>query len=150
MGLFGKKFELRREYFDTYFNMSENEIYQRRESQGFNVTRYVDAGYIHIKAEMKSFLSTFSITYKKSVFGNQEECIISVYEMLSFENITTFLKQNFTPVSNSVRFTSSDGYDRNFSMFSVYLNDGNVLAWKSSSGTSWFSLQVISKDRIKK
>lgn len=150
MGLFGKKFELRKEYFDSCFNMSENEIYQRRKNQGFNVTRYVDAGYIHIKAEMKSFLSTFSIINKKSVFGNQEECIISVYEMVSFKDIVTYLNQNFTPVPDSVRFTWPDGINRNYSVFSVYLNDGNVLAWQSSSGPSWFSLHVISKDRIKK
>lgn len=148
MGLFGKRFDLRKEYFDSCFNLSESEIYQRRRNQGFNVSKYVDAGYVHIKAEIKSFLSTFTITNKKSVFGNQEECIIDVYEIVSYEDMTKYLKQNFTQVPDNVRFTWPDGINRNYYIFSVYLNDGNVLAWKSSSGSKWFSLHVISKNRI--
>ncbi|BEG99595.1 hypothetical protein [Bacteroides sedimenti] len=148
MGLFSKRFELKKEYFDSCFNINETEIYNRRKKHGFNVTKYIDGGAVHIKAERKSFLSTFTITNSKSVFGNHEECVFDVYEMFSLNDAMIFLKQNFTPVPENVRFKFPDGVFRDYYIPSFYLPDGNVLALKNSTSSSWFSLHIISKDRI--
>jgi hypothetical protein len=128
--------------------MSENTIYETRKRSGFTVSKYGDGGAINIKAELKKFLQYLTITNRKSVFGNSEECIFDFYEVCSFQEVMVFLKANFTPVPQHIRFTWPDGIKRNVPVTGVYLSDGNILAWRSSSGTCWFSLEVISKDRI--
>jgi len=94
-----------------------------------------------------SFHSSLKIINKINLFGPQE-CEFYFYEINSFQEVMSFLKKYFIPVPEHVRFTYPDGVFRNYPTASVYLQDGNVLAWKSSSGTSWFTMYIISKDRI--
>jgi len=147
MGLFGNKIVLRKEYFVSCYNMDKYAISDFRKRQGFNVTMYTDGGALNVCAEMKSFLRYLKITNKIYVFGGLE-CEFDFYGLESLEDTWSFLRQHFTPVPKNVRFRFPDGVSRDYYTPSVYLPDGNVLAWKSSSGSDWFCLHIISQDRI--
>lgn len=147
MGLFGNKIEMKREYFSTSLDLDENSIIDLRMRQGFRIKRGIDFGTSVVVAEKTTLLRSFKITHKFYIKGNERE--FRFHDLILFKDFMTFLKQNFTPVPDNVRFKFPDGIFRNYYIPSVYLPDGNVLARKNvEPDQRSFTFHVISKDRI--
>lgn len=147
MGLFGKKIVLKREYFESCFNLDKDAICRLRMNQGFNVSKGMDGGAVEIHAEMKHFIGFFKIVNRIHVFGNRKECEFNFYETFSLQEIDSFLRQNFAQVPSNVAYTDRDGIKR-YAYSAYYLPDGNILARKNIINVSWFSLYIVPKDKI--
>lgn len=147
MGLFGKKIEIKKEHFVSCFEMDKNSIAALRRNQGFNVTTYTDGGAFNILAEMKSFMGSYKIINKISIYGGVA-CEFTFYETLTINEVLSFLQQYFQIVPRDVKFKSADGGNKLYNSPAFYLSDGNVLIYETIESTRWFRLRVISKDSI--
>lgn len=81
---------------------------------------------------------------------DKQECVFTLYEVISYSKMVEFLEQNFRVLLKDTRFTWTDGVNRDYHIFSVYLDDGNILIFRSKEAHAWFSFEVITKDRILK
>lgn len=146
MGLFGKKLELKKEYFDSYSNLNADQICDLRTRQGFNVSTCMDQGALEIRAEMKHFLGSFLVVNKIHVFG-MRACEYHFYETFSFTEVTRFLDQYFRKVPQNVTFHLPNG-DTAIAFCAYYLPDGNLLYRYKFQRDRWFSFKTIPKDQI--
>lgn len=150
MGLFGRKFELQKDFFAECFSTDKNRIHRLRSVQGFKVTEYIDRGALNICAEKKQFISSFKII-NKIYSSDAAECVFENYELIKREEFFNFLNKHFKQTPKTIRFRYADGINRDYYEPSYYLPDGNVLRYKGQEGSNgnWYSFDTISKEYIR-
>ncbi|HBL34481.1 MAG TPA: hypothetical protein DDZ96_11795 [Porphyromonadaceae bacterium] len=150
MGLFGKKFELKKEYFLPYFDIDRDTLCKLRKEQGFKVDTYYDSWAVNVRAKMKDsiWLGSFEIIDK--FYLSNRGCDFKFIDIISRTNALDFFNQNFRPLPKTVRFKSSDGLLHDYYISSFYLTDNYILIDKSGYGNpySWFTFSIITKDEI--